>query len=81
MPKATLTSKGQITIPASVRRALQVESGDRIDFVEVAEGRFEVVAATRSIRELKGVIASTGRAVSIEQMNETIASEGAKSGR
>ena len=78
MPEATLTSKGQVTVPVSVRRALRIDAGDRIDFVEVGEGRFEVVAATRSIREFAGMLAGERRTVSIEEMNETIASEGAR---
>jgi AbrB family looped-hinge helix DNA binding protein len=39
MPRATVTSKGQITIPRSIRQALKVGSGDRLDFVLEAEGR------------------------------------------
>ena len=39
MTTATLTSKGQITIPAAVRKSLGVETGDRVEFVEVAPGR------------------------------------------
>ena len=50
MTTATLTSKGQITIPAQVRQALKVETGDRIEFVEVEPGRFELIAATQSLR-------------------------------
>jgi hypothetical protein len=34
---------------------LQVEPGDRIEFVEVDSGRFEVVAATLPVKELKGM--------------------------
>lgn len=34
MSIATVTSKGQITIPADVRQALQVEAGDRVGFLE-----------------------------------------------
>ena len=52
MSTATLTSKGQITIPADVRRELNVEAGDRVEFVQVEPGRYEVVAATRSVRAL-----------------------------
>ncbi|WP_369123396.1 AbrB/MazE/SpoVT family DNA-binding domain-containing protein, partial [Shewanella electrica] len=33
MPTATVTSKGQITIPAAVRRALGLRTGDRVEFV------------------------------------------------
>jgi AbrB family looped-hinge helix DNA binding protein len=34
--KATLTSKGQITIPASIRRKLRLEPGQVLDFDEDA---------------------------------------------
>lgn len=80
MSTATITSKGQVTIPADVRRALNVEAGDRIEFVEVEPGRFEVVAATRSVRELKGRFGKPARAVSIEEMNAAIAARGASAG-
>lgn len=78
MSTATLTTKGQITIPAQVRRSLNVEAGDRVEFVEVAPGRFEVVAATRSVRELKGMLGKMKRPVSIEDMSRAIARRGAK---
>lgn len=78
MTTATLTSKGQITIPAAVRRALNVQSGDRVEFVQIESGRFELVAATRSVRELKGMFGKPSRTVSIEEMNRTIAAQGAR---
>ena len=77
MTTATLTSKGQITIPADVRRVLNVQAGDRVEFVQVEPGRFELVAATRSVRELRGLFGEPGRTVSIEEMNRTIAEQGA----
>ncbi|KNZ31036.1 MAG: AbrB family transcriptional regulator [Methylibium sp. NZG] len=77
MTSATVTSKGQITIPASVRQALQVESGDRVEFVEIQPGRFEVIAATRSVTELKGLFGKPSRSVSIADMNRAIAARGA----
>ncbi len=78
MTTATLTSKGQITIPADVRRALNVQTGDRVEFVQVEPGRFELVAATRSVRELKGMFGQPTRTVSIEEMNRAIAEQGAR---
>ncbi len=77
MTTATVTSKGQITIPVDVRQALQVEPGDRIEFVEVDPGRFEVIAATRSVKELKGMFGKPTKHVSIEDMNKAIAARGA----
>ena len=77
MTTATVTSKGQITIPANVRQALQVEPGDRVEFVEIDTGRFEVVAATRSVTELKGMFGTPKKSVSIEDMNKAIMVRGA----
>lgn len=74
MAIATLTSKGQITIPSSVRRALGLETGDRVEFVEQEKGQFAIVAATRSIQELKGFLQrKRNKPVSIEEMNAAIA--------
>ena len=71
MTTATITSKGQITIPAPVRTDLHVVPGDRIEFVKVSEGRYEVVAATKDITSLKGII-KTNKVVSVEEMNNAI---------
>jgi len=66
MAIATLTSKGQITIPSQVRHALGLEAGDRVEFA--------IVAATRSVQELKGRFqGKRGKPVSIEEMNAAIA--------
>lgn len=77
MTTATVTSKGQITIPAQIRDALHVGTGDRVEFVQIEPGRYEFIAATRSITELKGMFGKPGKAVSIEDMNTAIAARGA----
>ena len=76
MTTATVSSKGQITIPVDVRHALKVDIGDRVEFVQVEPGRFELVAATQSVRSLKGMFGKPTRTVSIEEMNRTIAARG-----
>ena len=43
MAIAVLTSKGQVTIPARVRTALGIGTGDRIEFVEAENGQFTVM--------------------------------------
>ena len=45
MTTATLTTKGQITIPIDVRINLKVEAGDRVEFVQIAPGRYETHTA------------------------------------
>ena len=77
MTIATLTSKGQITIPAEVRKDLHVDTGDRVEFVQIAPGRYEFVAATREVAELKGMFGPAKKIVSIEAMNAAIAQRGA----
>ena len=74
MTAATLTSKHQITIPASVRKELHVGSGDRIEFVRISEGRYEVIAAVNEISKLKGRI-KTNQTISLNDMDKAIKSK------
>ena len=73
MATATLTSKGQLTLPKSVRERMGLDSGDRVEFVEVTDGVFNIVAATRDVRELRGMINKPKEAVSLDEMNRAIA--------
>jgi antitoxin PrlF len=73
MSTAKITSGGRITIPADVRQAMGIVAGDRVEIFQVECGRFEVFAATRSVRELKGMFGETMRTVSIADMNDLIA--------
>jgi len=72
MSTAVVTSKGQITIPKPVRDGLGVETGDRVEFVELERGVYSVVAATRDIRSLKGMIPKPAKPVSVEDMNQAV---------
>jgi len=79
MATATVTSKGQITIPAPVRQALRIEAGDRVEFVEIEPGRYELVPATQSVRALKGMFGKATKPVTIDEMNRAIGRRGARS--
>ena len=82
MATATVTSKGQITIPVSVRKALGLHTGDRVQFVELPDGNYELKPATRSVQSLKGFFGSRrGPAVSVEEMNQAIADAAAEANR
>ncbi len=68
MTFATVTSKGQTTIPKDVRAAANPKPGDRIHFTVLEDGTIIVRVKNRSIRDI--AIKSPGRKrVSIAQMN------------
>ena len=76
MATSTITSKGQITIPAAMRAALGVSTGDRVEFVQVEQGCFELVAATLPVSALKGMIKKPIKPVTLAEMNDAIAYNG-----
>lgn len=72
MSTATLTSKGQITLPKDVRDDLGLKEGDRIDFEKV-DGRYVVRPRNRSAVELAGVFHRSGAApISVEEMDDAL---------
>jgi len=79
MSTATVTSKGQITIPAIIRTSLGIDTGSRIEFVEMENGQFMIVPIVSPIQSLKGMLRKPASPVSIEDMNRAIATQGAKS--
>lgn len=78
MASTTVSAKGQVTIPASVRSALGLAPGSRVEFVQTPQGQYAIVPAMVSASELKGVLRKPPKPVSIEAMNAAIAKEGAK---
>jgi AbrB family looped-hinge helix DNA binding protein len=77
MTTATLSSKGQITIPLIVRQKLGVTTGDRVEFVELADGQFALVPAVTDVRTLKGIVPKPPHPVSVEEMRRVVARRGA----
>lgn len=72
MATATVTSKGQVTLPKEVRSALGVSAGDRLDFVRLEDGAYAIVPASHSVRALKGVLPPRAEAVSLKAMDAAI---------
>jgi antitoxin PrlF len=74
MPKSTLTSKGQITVPKEVREKLHLKTGSRIDFVIEPSGRVIFQPLRSDFRALRGILTSRlKRPATVEEMNEAIA--------
>jgi AbrB family looped-hinge helix DNA binding protein len=74
---ATLTSKGQITIPVEVRNEMNVDTGDRVAFVRIASGRYAFVAANREVTEWRGMFGKARKPVTMDDMHAAIAKRGA----
>ena len=71
MSEATITSKGQVTIPADIRKAMGLSEGERVVFTRLDDGTTVMRAKTRSVLELKGLLKPAGRKlkVAIADMN------------
>jgi antitoxin PrlF len=73
MPRSTLTSKGQITLPKQVRDKLDLDTGDPIDFVIQPNGDVLLKPAKFDIRNLQGILKSRRkRPVTVEEMNAAV---------
>jgi AbrB family looped-hinge helix DNA binding protein len=68
---AKVTSKGQITLPAKLRAELGLKPGDRVDFHRTRDGRMEMTANTRTLKDLRGIIKSDV-ALSMEELDRAI---------
>lgn len=72
MATATITSKGQTTIPKSIRQHLRLRTGDRVEFVIDDKGRVLLVPKKIDIADLRGFLAPAPRRVSLKEMDEAI---------
>jgi antitoxin PrlF len=72
MPSATVTSKGQITVPKEIRDHLGVEAGDRLSFHIGSGGEVVVEPETVDVRSLRGMLKRRGRRISLEAMDAAI---------
>lgn len=67
---ATLTSKGQTTIPKDIRDALKLKSGDRMTFTLLSDGTVLMRAKNKTVMGLAGSLRKKGqRSVPIEQLS------------
>ena len=76
MSTATLTVKGQVTIPADVRKRMGLDAGDRIEFVELKDGQYLIMPAIDDVQSLKGLLRKPKKPVSIADMNVAIRQRG-----
>ena len=70
MFEATVRSKGQITIPADIRRALGLTTRDRVSFTLMPDKTILMRAKNKSFLELRGILKpAPGTTVSTEELS------------
>jgi AbrB family looped-hinge helix DNA binding protein len=76
MTVATLTKKGQVTIPKSVRESMGLNTGDKLEFTLSDNGGAFFRPVTKKVDEVFGILHQPGRkAVSIEEMDAALKSK------
>jgi AbrB family looped-hinge helix DNA binding protein len=75
---ATVTAKGQVTLPVEARRRLGIGAGTKLEFLITEDGRLEVIPRVGSVRDLKGMLPAPEAPLSLDDMDRAIA-EGAGS--
>ena len=75
MATATVTSKGQVTLPAEVRKRLNLKTGDQIDFVLEPGGELVIRTKRKPFERLRGMLKSPhSRPLTVEEMDASVSS-------
>lgn len=68
MSEAAVTSKGQITIPAEIRKKMNLEPQDKVVFTLLPNGTTVMRAKNRTVTSLAGTVVSNKKKISIKNM-------------
>ena len=71
--EATLTRKGQVTLPKELRDALRLRAGDRLDLVVQGDGSVRIEPVKGSVKSLKGTLPEPARALTLEEDEAALA--------
>ncbi|TVR00321.1 MAG: AbrB/MazE/SpoVT family DNA-binding domain-containing protein [Desulfovibrionales bacterium] len=70
--QATLTSKGQVTLPKALREKLSLSEGDRVEFIVDDEHGARLVVKHVPISRLKGMLPGPRQPVSLAEMDRAV---------
>jgi antitoxin PrlF len=70
--EATITSKGQVTIPQEIRQQLRLRRGHKLRFTIENGDRAVMTPVSKRLSELAGILPKPKRPVSLEEMDEGI---------
>lgn len=68
----TLSSKGQLTLPAAARKRLGLRAGSRLEVVVTGDDRMEIVRIGGSLRDLKGLLPKPRKALSLAEIDRAV---------
>ena len=73
MSLATMTSKGHVTIPKSIRDSLHLNSGDKIELELLSSGEVVLRPVRKSIDDVFACLKKEGqKPVSVDEMNSAL---------
>jgi antitoxin PrlF len=73
MSFATITSKGQVTIPKNIRDSLHLNSGDKIELELLNNGEAVMRPVRKSVDDVFACLKQDGqRSISVEEMNSAL---------
>ena len=70
--EATITSKGQVTLPKALREALNLSTGDKLCFVLSGKNEVRMIPKHMPVQKLKGILPAPDLPVSLEQMKQAV---------
>ncbi|MFA6958656.1 MAG: AbrB/MazE/SpoVT family DNA-binding domain-containing protein [Thermoanaerobaculia bacterium] len=74
---ATVTSKGQVTLPAEARKQLGIKAGSKLEFIVVDGTRLEVIPVAQSVTSLKSILPKPKKRLSLGEIDDAIGRGGA----
>ena len=71
--ESIVSSKGQVTLPAEIRKRLGIAAGTRLEFVVRGDDLLGIVKVGGSVRELKAALGKPPRPMSLQDIENAIA--------
>ena len=69
---ATVTAKGQATLPVEVRRRLGLKPGSKLEFMVIDDDRLEAIPVSETVSSLKGMVPKPKKVLSLTDMDKAI---------
>ena len=70
--QATITTKGQVTVPKAVRDKLNLHAGDKLEFIIEDGDGVRVIPVTAPLAKLKGMLPAPPKAVTLDEMDAAV---------